>query len=90
MRIHLLPLLRGNAQLEPVVVTQVQSVVVASSPVGQGNYVAGTYVKSPTGEVQFVPAAQQGGYNSASVPPSRTSDADKSVAFGESSMATKA
>ncbi|KAG9409450.1 hypothetical protein AC1031_022121 [Aphanomyces cochlioides] len=57
----------GPSQPEPVVVTQVQPVVVAASPVGQGNYVAGIYVKSPTGEVQFVPAAQPVGYNSASL-----------------------
>ncbi|KAG9409452.1 hypothetical protein AC1031_019712 [Aphanomyces cochlioides] len=48
----------SNPPQQTVFVTHVQPVVVAASPVNQGGYVAGYYVKSPTGQAQFVPAAQ--------------------------------
>ncbi|CAK4622792.1 unnamed protein product [Aphanomyces euteiches] len=68
-------------QHQPVLVPQVQPAVVAASPVSQGNHVAGNYVKSPTGEVEFVPAGQSSAntqpapsrpYNAARVPPPRS------------------
>ncbi|CAK4675265.1 unnamed protein product [Aphanomyces euteiches] len=68
-------------QHQPVLVPQVQPAVVAASPVSQGNHVAGSYVKSPTGEVEFVPAGQSSAntqpapsrpYNAARVPPPRS------------------
>ncbi|KAF0741305.1 hypothetical protein Ae201684_003418 [Aphanomyces euteiches] len=48
----------SNPPQQTVVITHVQPVVVAASPANQGGYVAGYYVKSPTGQAQFVPAAQ--------------------------------